>query len=396
MREMSATRPSSTFSDRTVRIHAKVGMLRAYRDEEGNGSSVRTALSIANSAGFAYHCRMRNSTDRRAVAVRIPTLVARATLVVATLACGGGEEPTAAVAPSGPKANFIKLVSDPGDGAGGGKRFEYDQTNAEIRMTFLGSRIQVIVRGEEQWIGTVAMATGTTLRPGTYSNVSRFDDTASGVAGLYWGYGEGACYTVTGSITIDSVTYAGLDVTQLDLHFDQHCDGRSAALRGTIHWRADDTTKPPGPVIPIPANLWRPSAERLPASGNYVALSSEPGDPIGLGRDTILTGPAADAAVALWGRTRVAVWTGDYVGDFEAMLGTDPLAVGYYANATKWFSGNPARPRLHFWVQGRGCGVVTGWYAIDRIVLTDAGITALDLRFEQHCDGSTAGLHGAV
>jgi hypothetical protein len=40
--------------------------------------------------------------------------------------------------------------------------------------------------------------------------------------------------------------------------------------------------------------------------------------------------------------------------------------------------------------------VVTGWYAIDRIVFTGLEITAVDLRFEQHCDGSTAALHGAV
>jgi hypothetical protein len=155
-----------------------------------------------------------------------------------TVTCGGGSEaPTDPVAQLAPNATFIKLVSDPGDPAGGGKKFEYDQRNSKIEMIILGSRIQVIVRGEQQWIGTVAMATGTTLRPGTYTNVSRFDDTATGVAGLDWGDGQGACANqVTGSITIDSVRYSGLDVMALDLRFEQHCDGATAALRGAVHW----------------------------------------------------------------------------------------------------------------------------------------------------------------
>jgi len=334
------------------------------------------------------------SSHRSEGVVRVATRLACATLVFTTVTCGGSEAPTDPIKQLGPNATFIKLASDPGDPAGIGKSFEYDQTNSKIEVIFIGSRIQVIVRGEQQWIGTVAMATGTELRPGTYTKVSRFDDTAAGVAGLDWAYEGGACANqVTGSITIDSVRYSGLDVMALDLHFDQHCDGVTPALRGTIRWRADDTTKPPGPVVPVPTNLWKPSAASVPTSGNYVVLSSQAGDPIGLGRDTTLTG---SVSAVMYGSTHVTVRADGYLGEFEAMLGTEPIAVGYYANVTKWFTGNPARPQIHFWTQGRGCGQTTGWYAIDKIVITGTSIIALDLRFEQHCDGATAALRGAV
>ncbi|MGZ4707379.1 MAG: hypothetical protein ACXWBN_01400 [Acidimicrobiales bacterium] len=43
------------------------------------------------------------------------------------------------------------------------------------------------------------------------------------------------------------------------------------------------------------------------------------------------------------------------------------------------------------------CAAPTGWFAVDHIAYAEDGsLSALDLRFEQRCDGETASLHGQV
>jgi len=36
------------------------------------------------------------------------------------------------------------------------------------------------------------------------------------------------------------------------------------------------------------------------------------------------------------------------------------------------------------------------WFTVDKINFTGTTITSLDLRFEQHCDGTVAALRGAI
>ena len=236
---------------------------------------------------------------------------------------------------------------------------------------------------------------GVSLQPGTYANVTRypFNDPATG--GLDWG-GEGrGCNTLTGSFTIDSVTYSETELTAIDLHFEQHCEGASAALRATIHWRADDTTRPPGPVNPIPSDLWKPNLTSLLVLENCVYLESEPGDGIGQGMSYTYTPPETPIVVSSnYGQVSVSVagWNGDFV----PMAGMFAMEVGYYGDLQRFPFHNPAKGGLDWSGNAIGCNTLTGWFVIDRIVYDGTAVKELEMRFEQHCEGMLPALHGAI
>jgi hypothetical protein len=288
---------------------------------------------------------------------------------------------------SGPSA--IRLQSDPGDSVGAGKTYTYTQANAVIGVEAVGvpTSLTVTVLGDESWIGYFTMPSGVTrLEPGTYG------------ATLNWrggSFGYYGCSTVTGSFTVDRVSYDSTRVTAIDLSFEQRCNGAAAALHGTIHWRADDPTRAPGPVNPPPANLWSPPAGATPAGVNFVYVQSDSGDFVGQGQTHLYT--PATATIDLIGDIRhvfVSVTdSGTSSGDFFGMNSIPKLAVGYYGGLQSLLFMNPTKGGLSWGV----CAVLTGWFVIDRVTYTANTVTAIDVRFEQHCQASpTAALRGAI
>lgn len=312
----------------------------------------------------------------------------------ANLACGG-RSPTG---PDAPLPNFVQLQSDFGDYIGAGEGYSYTQSNAIVTLTTTGGRLTIDVQGDEQWNGTFqSPAAQTQLQPGTHSALQRYPFHNPAQGGLSW-YGNGsACNTLVGSFTIDSLTYSGTTLTAIDLRFEQHCEGGAAALRGTIHWRADDATKPPGPVLPVPASLWQPAPGTTPATGSYVFLASEFGDHVGVGAS--YTHTSANATITVTGNgghVAVVVNGSEWFGDFQGMIGLDRLEAGYYAGLHRYPFLNPARGGLQWSGHSRGCNRLTGWFAVDQITHTNGILTALDLRFEQHCEGLSPALHGKI
>jgi hypothetical protein len=39
---------------------------------------------------------------------------------------------------------------------------------------------------------------------------------------------------------------------------------------------------------------------------------------------------------------------------------------------------------------------VSGWFVVDSVTYTGTAVTAIDLRFEQHCENAAAALHGKI
>lgn len=281
---------------------------------------------------------------------------------------------------------------------GAGLSYSYAQANAILTITATGGRLVIGVQGDEDWSGTFQTPDDQTqLRPATHSALERypFHDPTQG--GLNWS-GEGrGCNTLVGSFTIDSLTYSGTTLTTIDLRFEQHCEGGTAALRGTIHWRADDATRPPGPVLPIPASLWQPGAGTTPATGNYVYLVSDFGDFIGAGEThTYTPGNAAISVTGNGAHVEIRINGTDWFGDFQGMIGLDRLEAGYYSGLHRYPFLNPAKGGLQWSGNGRGCNRLTGWFAVDQITHTNGILTSLDLRFEQHCEASAPALHGRI
>ena len=314
--------------------------------------------------------------------------------LLTTLAASCSGDPTGPGSTTSP--NFVRLQSDPGDYIGGGRSYEYSQANALLTVTAVEGHLGLRVSGDQSWTADFQSPSGMTeLRTGTYSGLTRypFNDPVKG--GLSWS-GEGrGCNQLTASLTIDDVSYDGNILRSIDLHFEQHCEGAGAALHGTIHWRADDLTTPPGPVTPIPATLWQPAAGATPAGRNFVYLQSDLGDYIGGGQTVTLTQADAIISVTTTGRHLTIGATG-WGGDFMAMAPLSELQQGYYAGLQRYEFSNPVKGGFEWRGPGRSCNTITGWFAIDGVAYTGGALTAIDLRFEQHCDGAGAALHGKI
>ena len=215
------------------------------------------------------------------------------------------------------------------------------------------------------------------------------------MGGLSW-YGEGrGCNQLTGWIIIDKATYVEGALTEIELQFEQHCEGVTAALHGEIKWYASDATQPAGPELPIPQSLWQPNPELLPESGNFVYLLSESQDYIGAGNEYLHSD--VDTAITVsTGEGFVSISVGGWLGRFKTMVGLEQLEPGFYGDLQRYPFHNPAKGGLAWTGNGRGCNRLSGWFAVDDVSYLNGQLMAIDLRFEQHCEGLPPALYGKV
>jgi hypothetical protein len=148
-------------------------------------------------------------------------------------------------------------------------------------------------------------------------------------------------------------------------------------------------------VIP---DVWKPLPGAVPASGNYVYLQGTGGDYI-VGNRSYLYRPS-DATFTLnasgnYLRLRVA-GDQDWDGDFKQSGTGTRLAAGYYGDLTRYPFQNSGAGGVSWTGEGRGCNTVKGWFVIDKVRYTGDQLSAIDLRFEQRCEGGTSALHGQV
>jgi len=305
-------------------------------------------------------------------------------------------QPAAGATPA--TGNYVYLQSDSGDYIGLGQTYTYTQATASVSVTANSGRLTVNINGNQQWSGDFqAMNTLTQLQPGYYSGLQRYPFHDPALGGLNWSGAGRGCNTLQGWFVIDSVTYVGGALTAIDLRFEQHCEGGVAALHGAVHWTASDTTAPAGPATP-PAGLWQPAAGATPTTGNYVYLQSDVGDYIGQGLTQTYTQASATLSVAATEGHLVIGVNGNQLwsGDFQTMNTLTQLQPGYYSGLQRYPFHNPVIGGLNWSGAGRGCNTLQGWFVIDSVTYTGGALTAIDLRFEQHCEGAVAALHGAI
>jgi hypothetical protein len=126
---------------------------------------------------------------------------------------------------------------------------------------------------------------------------------------------------------------------------------------------------------------------------------SDVGDFIGQGYTYTYTGANAIFSVGSPSSRLLSVSvTSDqnWSGDFAGMNSLQQLVSGYYADVQRYPFNNPVAGGMSWSGDGRGCNVLTGWFVIDSITYSSGTPSSLDLRFEQHCEGMTASLHGKV
>ncbi len=305
-------------------------------------------------------------------------------------------QPAAGAMPA--SGNAVYLESDPGDYIGSGQRRLFTSADSLFAVTASGARLSLRLTGDQGWNGEFAgMNTLARLERGYYGDLARYPFHNPVKGGLSWS-GEGrGCNTLAGWFVVDSVSYQGEQLTAIDLRFEQHCEGGAPALRGRIRWSASDTAAAPGPAVP-PAGLWQPAASMLPASGNYVHLQSTGGDYIGAGGTYTYTGANAILGVNGGGAGAGVRVDGDqeWSGDFVPMSTLGRLEPGYYGNLQRYPFHNPVRGGLSWSGEGRGCNQLSGWFVVDHVAYEGNRLTALDLRFEQHCEGGSSALRGKI
>jgi hypothetical protein len=299
-----------------------------------------------------------------------------------------------------PTTNSISLQSDQGDAIGQGKSYQYTAGNAVITVSAVKNRLVVEVKGDEQWTGVFQTGgNATELKVGEYTAVPIYhDNTDYSPSGLtWWGNGR-SCTSSTGWIAIDNVTYANGFLQAISLRFQRNCNGATAALRGTVNYTVNDRTTAPLPSSP-PGDLWRPPASVAASVGNYAYFDSTPGDYVGLGKTWLFDRRSALVTVdGLDGHLNIRV-AGDDIwrAEIEGVDAMIRLAPGYYADVKGARFHNPVKGGMSWTGAGRGCSESSGWYAVDAIEYEPSGLVKrLDMRFEQHCEGRSAPLHGAI
>lgn len=291
----------------------------------------------------------------------------------------------------------ITLRSDQGDYIGGGRNYAYTPANAVISGVATGNRFTLNIRGDQNWSANFALPSALAqLAPGTYPNLKRYPFHDPAVGGIDWSGDGRGCNEQLGTITINSVRYDAGQLSAIDLDFEQHCERNPPALRGHVVWVAGDPTPPPAPQTP-PPGLWTPSVA-LPASGTYVYIEGDSGDFISLGRHALYTNANAVLSIGVGGNRASVRVAGDqnWSADFQGMTTLADLQPGYYGNLIRYPFHNPALGGLSWSGEGRGCNTLTGWFVVDGMTYRNGFLATLDLRFEQHCEGTAAALHGKI
>ena len=169
----------------------------------------------------------------------------------------------------------LTMKSDTGDYIGGGATLTYGP-DSSISVGGSRSYIGASVDGVngDWWDLDFEPAAGDVLAPGTYTGATRYPFNGSGPGLSVSGTGRG-CNQLDGSFTVNELRMDGGDLHSLSISFEQHCEHATAALRGTLSFRAGDTTQPApwmvagGPTAiggpPPAATARRPPRLRTPA-----------------------------------------------------------------------------------------------------------------------------------
>lgn len=280
-----------------------------------------------------------------------------------------------------------------GDPIARGAQLEYVDADALLRAEVSSVGVQVTVEGDETWQGVFGLRPSEKLKPGHYP-VDPSSTLSS--AKLNWSSLGNECGSRTGWFDVDAIRYQADALSEISLRFEQHCQGEWPALRGQLHW-SQANLKPPGPLQPPPVDLWRAEASATPSSGAYVYLEGQAGDFVSGGRAQTFT--RSNAGLFLTdGQSGVGLMVqGDTIwsGHFSAMRGVERLRPGYYGPFRRNHF-NPAVGGLLWGGDGRGCNFASGWFVVDQVRYVDDLVSALDLRFEQHCEGREPALHGQI
>jgi hypothetical protein len=319
----------------------------------------------------------------------------------------------------------LVMASDSGDYIGGGVNRTYTPADGTFTATSSATHVRIGFTATGSpgtwWYLNFASPDAGQLEVGPYELATRDPFQSPTRPGLdVSGSGRG-CNNSNGRFLVRELERDGSGIlTRFAAEFEQHCEGATAALRGTIRWNAFD----PYPAVPdsdrdgVPdtadncrntANAGQVDADRdgqgdacdTTPLHSWIEFRGDPGDYIAGGtprnwypadgtfRAGHTYGDLANAEIGFDGG--LDNWT----LQFHSPNGQ--LAVGTYTGATRFPFQAAGVPGLSVYGSGRGCNTVTGSFTIlDISYGPSQEITRLSADFEQHCEGGTAALRGSV
>ena len=147
------------------------------------------------------------------------------------------------------------MRGDAGDWISQGRSYSYSPANGVLHLSGDRSRIHAVMHTADGFLLTAEFipGEGKNLAVGTYPNANRHPQNGSRPGLNVDGYGRG-CNWLDGSFTIKQLSFSPKGSPErLLVDFVQHCDGSTAALRGTIAYRAATDVTPPTRVSGVTA-----------------------------------------------------------------------------------------------------------------------------------------------
>jgi hypothetical protein len=293
--------------------------------------------------------------------------------------------------------NVLYIESPVGDYIGEGQTFAYTPATALLQVTATRTHLRLSANGQTWWYLDIGEPDAARLTPGYYPDAPRYPFSVPGVS--FVGDGRG-CNTSAGRFIVDSVAYLLGSLSQVTARFEQQCEGGGPALHGYLRWSSLDRSGPPAPK-PASDFTWTPPKGAVPATGNYLYVSSPLGDYIGGGQTFLDTDPTYTFTTNnSWTRPIMRVVMPSYAHwwylTLAAKYNQPQLAIGYYPDVERAPFNNPATGGLDFSGDGRGCNTSVDSFAVDQIRYDAKGLVWIEVRFKQACEGSMTPLYGAL
>jgi hypothetical protein len=136
-----------------------------------------------------------------------------------------------------------------------------------------------------------------------------------------------------------------------------------------------------------------------PATDAWLRFQSDPQDYIGAGKDELWTLVESDFTIR--GDNHDVQVSASGKGDYWQLEFRAPsngiLKVGTFVNAERAPFVTGKAPGLDIFGSGRGCNTLSGQFEIKSVGWASSGeVVAIDVLFEQHCEGGTPALRGEL
>jgi hypothetical protein len=167
---------------------------------------------------------------------------------------------------------YIDFTSQAGDFVGAGLNWHFDPSNTQFQYTANNTGAFINLDSDAFWTIDMTPASGQSFVVGAYENAQRYPFQGSGNGLSVYGDGRG-CNILTGRFDVtQAVTDSSQNITRFGADFEQHCEGGTAALLGTVRYNYLDPH--------VPTALAGPS-QNVTAGQNVVLDGSGSTDPLG-------------------------------------------------------------------------------------------------------------------